>query len=40
MVRKFNPPDVKTGDRLADEPVNAKSGKMVNFHVSVRPVAA
>ena len=36
-VGKFNPLQIEAGDRLADEPVKAKSGKMVDFHL-VRPV--
>jgi len=36
---KFNPPQIKAGDRLAVEPVNSQGWKPVNFHLFVRPVA-
>jgi hypothetical protein len=29
---KFNPPQIKAGDRLADDPVKGDRRKMVNFH--------
>ena len=38
-VRKLNFPEIITGDRLADEPVNSQGRKPVNFHLFARPVA-